>query len=510
MRRRDALFAAVLVSACASACEDESLAEIHPRIFVCPAGDSVEADCNRPLDLGERFLTVEHEVTLFVKNRGEAPLGVADVRSDADWLSVHPSSLVVDVNSEEAVTVTFTPEALGEQEVTLTFASDDPNQRSLALPLRLVGTPKPEPMLELCLLDVSPPLCGVGLDVDFGVVRRTQRETRTIAVRNVGTDVLVIEDVVVSDRSSQPAEIYVATSTRGGTLGPGDEAQVALFYEPVDGEDDELGLTFLTNAAGAEQARVNVRAQSEHNRPPVALAEELYSGLGSIEVTVGDVVTLDGAASRDFEGDPLRYEWTLTVPAGSTAELDDPEAGRVSFSPDVTGAYRAELLVRDSLDQVSEVPSVVLVQALPDAALRVRLSWTQGGDVDLHFAPTGDDLFGSTDTHFGNPRPDLGVAADPVDDPELLTDAESAPGAENIIYVAPAPGTYRIYVHYYDEGGAGAALTRLTLTLNDASFPVLDDTRTLSAGCALWHVADVQFPGGLVSNTGAGISSVCP
>ena len=91
-----------------------------------------------------------------------------------------------------------------------------------------------------------------------------------------------------------------------------------------------------------------------------------------------------------------------------------------------------------------------------------------------------------------------------------LDDAEAAPGVENIVFVAPAAGSYRVYAHYYDEAGAGPALARVTLTLNDGSFPVLDDTRTLQAGCALWHVGDVEYPGGLVSNTAAGISSLCP
>lgn len=510
MRARDAVLCSLVVALGATSCEDDSLSEIHPRILVCPAEDAPDEDCNRAFDLGERFVTVEHRVPLFVRNRGQAPLAVRSMAASVEWADVEPSSLFVDINGEEPVDVRLTPEDIGEQEIILLFANDDPERPSLQVPLRFVGTPKPVPVLELCVMNAGPETCGHDLDVDFGVVRRTQRESRTLSVRNVGTDVLRIEEVVVSDRSSQPGELHVATSTRAGALEPGEQALMLVVYEPVDGERDELTLTFVTDDPSAAEARVVFFAESERNMPPVALAEELESGLGSVEATVGDLVVLDGAASRDPEGDPLVYEWTLTLPANSLATLDDPAAGRVSFVPDVAGSYRAELVVYDSLEQRSEVPSLVLVQAIPEAALRVRLSWEQGGDVDLHLVPVGDSLFSPTDAYFENPRPDLGAAGDAADDPELLHDAEASPGVENLVFVAPPAGTFRIYAHYYDEGGEGAAVVRVAVTLNDASFPVLDNTRTLQSGCALWHVGDVEFPGGLVSNTGAGVSSLCP
>ena len=84
------------------------------------------------------------------------------------------------------------------------------------------------------------------------------------------------------------------------------------------------------------------------NEPPVALVAPM-----SQHVVMGSIVKLDGRNSYDPEGASLTYTWTfLEVPSGS--ELDDTSfddlAGGgqvVSFTPDVTGLYRAQLVVND-------------------------------------------------------------------------------------------------------------------------------------------------------------------
>jgi mono/diheme cytochrome c family protein len=64
-------------------------------------------------------------------------------------------------------------------------------------------------------------------------------------------------------------------------------------------------------------------------------------------VEVGTTVTLDGTGSSDPDGDALSYRWTLSVPDGSSAALDDASVATPTFTPDVAGVYNATLVVDD-------------------------------------------------------------------------------------------------------------------------------------------------------------------
>ena len=65
-------------------------------------------------------------------------------------------------------------------------------------------------------------------------------------------------------------------------------------------------------------------------------------------VQVGAIVTLNGSASNDVDGNPLTFQWALvSVPTGSTAKLLNPTNVMPTFVPDKTGQYVAHLLVND-------------------------------------------------------------------------------------------------------------------------------------------------------------------
>lgn len=97
-----------------------------------------------------------------------------------------------------------------------------------------------------------------------------------------------------------------------------------------------------------------------HNETPLAIilpAEQ--------EVIVGAIVRLDGRASVDTETSALTYSWSFTqVPIGSQVErhgfnLLESDSSVVSFTPDITGTYKVQLVVSDG--SLSSIPVTAIV-----------------------------------------------------------------------------------------------------------------------------------------------------
>ena len=79
-------------------------------------------------------------------------------------------------------------------------------------------------------------------------------------------------------------------------------------------------------------------------------------------VLTNAVVTLNGNASSDTDGDNLVYTWSLTTrPVGSAATLSDVNSTGPSFTADVAGVYEASLIVNDG--KVNSTPDTVKITA---------------------------------------------------------------------------------------------------------------------------------------------------
>ena len=102
---------------------------------------------------------------------------------------------------------------------------------------------------------------------------------------------------------------------------------------------------------------VNITA-STFNSTPTASAgvnQHIVAGASS-------VVTLDGSASSDADGDPLTYAWTMTAkPGGSTAALSNTTVVAPTFTADIEGTYTLGLVVNDGT--VNSVPAIVTIKA---------------------------------------------------------------------------------------------------------------------------------------------------
>lgn len=82
---------------------------------------------------------------------------------------------------------------------------------------------------------------------------------------------------------------------------------------------------------------------------------------GTRRVDAGSVVTLDGRASCDADGDALTPHWVLTsAPAGSAWQLTGADTWRPQLSTEVDGPYRLTLTVTDGDGRSSSAPLLVL------------------------------------------------------------------------------------------------------------------------------------------------------
>ena len=97
------------------------------------------------------------------------------------------------------------------------------------------------------------------------------------------------------------------------------------------------------------------------NSPPIADAGSDRS------VTLGDTVSLDGSLSRDPDGDPLTYAWSvLHGPDGSMAGILPHTEPQPVFVPDRVGDYVIQLLVKDRHDASATATFTLAVLPKPN------------------------------------------------------------------------------------------------------------------------------------------------
>jgi len=126
--------------------------------------------------------------------------------------------------------------------------------------------------------------------------------------------------------------------------------------------------TFKADAAGTYVAsltvndgKVNSTAVTVSITAAVANVAPVANAGVAQNVVAGSVVTLDGSASSDANGDTLTYTWTLTSkPAGSTAVLSSTTSAKPTFTADVVGTYVASLTVSDGKVNSATTQSAIL------------------------------------------------------------------------------------------------------------------------------------------------------
>jgi hypothetical protein len=189
------------------------------------------------------------------------------------------------------------------------------------------------------------------------------------------------------------------------------------------------------------------------NSPPMADAGPDQT------VAIGQLVTLDGSASSDVDGDPLTWAWSLVaVPAGSQAALQNATAVSPFFVADLPGTYVAQLIVNDgSSDSAPDTVTISTGNSAPVANAGPDQTVAAGQAVVL-------DGSGSIDADGDALSYHWMLTARPPGSAAAIAD----PGAAITSFVADQPGDYVVQLVVNDGELDSAPDTAVISTLNSA------------------------------------------
>jgi len=146
--------------------------------------------------------------------------------------------------------------------------------------------------------------------------------------------------LTASDADGDALTYQIVSSPSHGAL-TGNASDI--IYTPAANYNGSDSFSFRANDGTVDSGDATVTITvNPVNDPPVADAGPDQSALQ------GNVVTLNGNASRDIDGDTITYNWIFTaVPTGSTAALFDSSTVNPSFTTDVARVYEVQLVVND-------------------------------------------------------------------------------------------------------------------------------------------------------------------
>lgn len=478
-------------------CGDETLQAVEPHLEVMPAA----------LDFGEGCVNDDNLLDLTLENLGAGRLAVSamEIRSGGEVFSVAFDGADILARKDLVVPINFVPTApKAEYAGVLVIISNDPQNPELEVPLAGVGGIRE--------IEVVP------IAVDFGVVNEGLAPVRTVEIRNVGGDPLVISaltwtstsvDLAPLDPLTTPLSIAAKTST-----------VVRIEYRPVDLGADEGVLRIESN--DEDEPIVDVPVKARANLAPRAVAWICRKDAGeagcaldrrakSISAGVSEPLGLEGRDSFDPEGGPLTYQWQVTEMPGANPPLlfFDAEARAAGMTTgdveiELVGRYLIRLLVTDDrgLSSFDTEESRVAIQPKD---LAILLRWDLTTDADLHLVrpggQPGDYGSGRVGTSTGsdcsafNRSPNWGDPGSIVDNPSLERDVVTGRGPEVLSLDFPEDGVYGAYVHYCDSRNVNTNIHAYIEVYVRGELrhrePVMDGRRLLPGD--LWAAVDITW-----------------
>jgi len=288
------------------------------------------------------------------------------------------------------------------------------------------------------------------------------------------------------------------------------EAQGQFFQLRFTPEQLGLHSGLLRLESDRGPLEITLTGQGSPNLCPIALLVERR-----LRVSLGESIFLDGGASSDPEGQPLRYYWSiLERPEGSRVpiwederlELDRVQSHKALLIPDRPGRFVLGLEVQDEQGNSSLDPGcgglaqLQVGVSLPEEGLVVLLDWEspddsdpldqRGADLDLHLKGAEDGWFGASDCYHASPR------SNPEAD--LMIFGLDGGGPELIKISPQGPGRYHLGVQAYRmmdlSSGQDYSPSFLRLRLYGEGRELWSGEGRLEAVNHLWEALEIQWP----------------
>jgi hypothetical protein len=203
----------------------------------------------------------------------------------------------------------------------------------------------------------------------------------------------------------------------------------------------------ILSACGGGGGNSPAPASPSSMQKPVLQAAPVANAGVDQSVFVSAIVTIDGGASSDSNGDSLSYRWALTTsPAGSRAALSAATNVRPTFVADVAGLYVVTLIVNDGTsDSAQDSASITasLKQAAPNALPTANAGPNQVVPVGTTVTLAGGT---SSDADHEPLTYQWSMISSPVGSLAALSD----PKVVNPRFVADRAGTYSVVLRVSD------------------------------------------------------------
>jgi len=185
---------------------------------------------------------------------------------------------------------------------------------------------------------------------------------------------------------------------------------------------------------------------------PVAVAYVAVSELTETIIAVGADLALDGSESYDQDGGEIvAYRWFIAEwPTGEPMLWYNSQKPTHAFLEE--GEYAVYLEVEDNDGLVSENEAMVRVSVVYDDYVRIELTWSNSGDMALHYIMPGGGLGGEFDCNAANPTPNWESEGDGYGTPRFTKDSQNnGLDPEEVIHENPGDGSYRVAAYYTES-----------------------------------------------------------